>query len=246
MHLSIHTTIDSANDAAADCLANWLVAPGVRNVVVAAGNSPLELYRRIGERKLSLAHLNVFALDEYVGVPLEVPRNCANLMRRCVQQAWGVPAAQFHSISSLESDALASLREHELKIAAAGGLDAVILGLGQNGHLGFNEPGSSEDSPGRLLELEAISVEANRKWFGGAYAPAKGITVGLKTILSARRIMLLAFGSHKLAAVRAMAEGPRIAACPASFLQGHPEARVFLDTESAAGLRTLHFGQQQQ
>ncbi len=237
MNLSIHPNADQANSAATDCLANWLTLPDTRNVMVAAGNTPIELYRRIGDRGLKLSHLNVFALDEYVGVPLEEPRNCANLMRRCVEQAWNIPSAQFHTVSSLERDALASVREHERKIASAGGLDVMILGLGQNGHLGFNEPGSAEDSVGRLLDLETISIEANRKWFNGDYAPRKGVTVGLKTILAARHVLIMAHGSHKTAAVRAMIEGSRHAPCPASFLQGHPDAQVFLDEAAAA---TLH------
>lgn len=237
MNISISANADLANTAAAECLAAWLMGPGTRNVMVAAGNTPLELYRRVGERRLPLDRLAVFALDEYVGVPLDESRNCANLMRRCVQQAWGVPLAQFHAVSSLEHDALASVREHERKIATAGGLDVIILGLGQNGHLGFNEPGSAEDSTGRLLDLETISIEANRKWFGGDYAPAKGVTVGLKTILAARHVLILAFGNHKTAAVRAMVEGPRGTSCPASFLQGLPDVQVFLDVDAAAGLR---------
>ena len=236
MNTTIHSTTDPANVAATDCLAAWLTAPTTRNVMVAAGNTPIELYRRIGERGLKLSHLNVFALDEYVGVPLEEPRNCANLMRRCVQQAWGIPPAQFHTVSSLEADALASVQEHERKIAEAGGLDVIILGLGQNGHLGFNEPGSAEDSVGRLLDLESISIEANRKWFGGDYAPAKGVTVGLKTILAARHVLIMAYGLHKTAAVKAMVEGPRGSQGPASLLQGHPDTRVFLDEAAAAKL----------
>lgn len=234
MKLSIHPDAARANAAAADTLAAWLLAPDTRNVMVAAGNTPLDLYGRIGARRLSLAHLNVFALDEYVGVPLEEPRNCANLLRRSVGEAWGIPAGQFYAVSSLESDALASVQAHERRIAEEGGLDVIVLGLGQNGHLGFNEPGSAEDSVGRLLDLEAISVEANRKWFGGVYAPDKGVTVGLKTILAARHVLVLAFGPHKAAAVKAMVAGPRGEACPASFLQGHPDARVFLDEAAVA------------
>ena len=236
MKLSVHPTTDAANAAATDCLARWFTTPGRRNVMVAAGNTPIELYRRISERGLKLSHLNVFALDEYVGVPLEEPRNCANLMRRCVQQAWGIPPARFHTVSSLEQDALASVREHEGKIAAAGGLDVMILGLGQNGHLGFNEPGSAEDSAGRLLDLETISIEANRKWFGGDYAPTQGVTVGLKTILAARHVLIMAYGSHKTAAVQAMVKGPRGLQCPASLLQGHPDTRAFLDEAAAMTL----------
>src|ERR1051326_544604 len=182
MNISVHQDADTANTAATECLAGWLARPSTRNVMVAGGNTPLELYRRIAPRLLALSHLNVFALDEYVGVPLDEPRNCANLLRRSVAEAWGIPSAQFFSVSSLAAEARASVQEHERRIAKGGGLDVVVLGLGQNGHLGFNEPGSADDSIGRVLDLERSSIEANRAWFGGDYAPAQGVTVGLKTI----------------------------------------------------------------
>jgi glucosamine-6-phosphate deaminase len=235
MKLSVHRTPEDSNRAAADWFAGRLVS--ARNVMVAAGNTPLELYRLIGEHRLNLGQLNVFALDEYVGVPLDEPRNCANLLKRTVGEAWRIPPAQFHVISSVESDALRSVREHETLITRSGGLDLIVLGLGQNGHLGFNEPGSAENSVGRLLDLEPISVEANRKWFGGKYAPSKGITVGLKTILSARQVLILAYGAHKASAVQAMVEGKRGPQCPASFLQGHRDAHAFLDDVASALLK---------
>src|SRR5256885_1896687 len=114
----------------------WLTSPGVRTLMVAGGNTPLELYRRMAEQRLPLSHLTVFALDEYVGVPLEEPRNCANLLRDSVAAAWGIP--RFFAISSLEQEALASVQALERRIANAGGIDAVVLGLGPNGHLRFN------------------------------------------------------------------------------------------------------------
>jgi len=237
MNLSIHSAPQAANAAAANLLAQWLTTPGMRNVMLAAGNTPLDLYRLIGERRLSLSHLNIFALDEYVGVPLNEPRNCANLIRRTAVEPWGVPTQQYFSVSSLESNALASVQAHERRITEAGGLDLIILGLGQNGHLGFNEPGSAEDSTARVLDLDPISVEANRKWFNGEYAPSRGVTVGMRTILSARRVLVLAYGAHKTAAVETMLEGPRTPACPASLLQGHSAVTVFLDEAAAAGLK---------
>jgi len=237
MNLSIHPTPQAANAAAADCLAAWLTLPRTRNVMVAGGNSPLEVYRLLAERRLPLPHLNVFVLDEYVGVPLAEPRTCANLLRRSVVEAWGIPSSQFGTISSLEADALASVRQQERQIEERGGLDVIVLGLGQNGHLGFNEPGSAADSVARLAPLDAGSIAANRKWFAGDYAPSLGATVGLSTILAARHILLLAYGPHKVAAVKAMVEGPRSEQCPASFLQGLPEVRVFLDQAASAGLR---------
>ena len=237
MNISIHPAVSEANTAAADCLATWLTHPDTRNVMVAGGNSPLEVYRLIAKRKLTLSHLNIFALDEYVGVPLGEPRNCANLLRRSVAAAWGVSSSQFFYLSTLEADAPDSVRQHEQQIAKLGGLDVIVLGLGQNGHLGFNEPGSREDSPGRLVQLDPVSTDANRKWFSGDHGPSLGVTVGLKTILGTRHILILAYGNNKAAAVKAMIEGPRTAPCPASFLQGHPDARVFLDRAAASGLR---------
>ncbi|HWN94324.1 MAG TPA: 6-phosphogluconolactonase [Methylomirabilota bacterium] len=236
MNVSVHPTSDAANVKAAELFAQWLTTPGVRNVMLATGNTPLELYRLISERRPSLGHLNVFALDEYVGVRLDHPRNCANVLRRTAIAPWGVPAKHFFSVSSVEADALDSVQAHERRIAEAGGIDAIVLGLGQNGHLGFNEPGIVEDSVAHVQHLDTISIEANRKWFEGEYAPSRGVTVGLKTILSAQRILIMAYGMHKTAAVKAMLEGPRTIDCPGSLLQGHGNVNVFLDERAAAGL----------
>src|SRR6185503_5881910 len=121
MMISVHPDADAANAAATDCLAKWLAHSSTRNVMVAGGNTPLELYRRIANRRLALSHLTVFALDEYVGVPIDEPLNCANLLRRSVAEAWGIPHKRFFAVSSLEQDALASVQEHERRIANAGG-----------------------------------------------------------------------------------------------------------------------------
>lgn len=235
MNLHRFDTAEAANAAATELLAHWLIHDRIRTLMVAAGNTPLELYRRIAARRLKLGPLDVFALDEYVGVPVDEPRNCANLLRRSVAEAWNLPPERFHTISSDPAQALSSVRAQEQRIAIAGGLDAIVLGLGQNGHLGFNEPGSDPESTGRVLDLESISIEANRTWFGGAHAPAQGVTVGMRTILAARRVIILAYGSHKTAAVAAMTQGPVHPTCPASFLQRHPEVHAFVDV-AAAGL----------
>lgn len=237
MNLEIHPNAEAANAAAAELLADWLSRATTRNLMVAAGNTPIDLYGRIGRRRLSNPQLRVFTLDEYVGVPAEDPRNCSNLLRSAVAAAWGIPPTRFFTVSSRPEEAPASITRHERRIVDAGGLDVIVLGLGQNGHLGFNEPGSEETSIGRIVDLEPSSVEANRKWFGGKYAPSRGVTVGLRTILATRRIMVLAFGPHKATAVKAMVEGSRHAACPASFLQGHPQTWVFLDEAAASGLK---------
>jgi glucosamine-6-phosphate deaminase len=237
MKLNVHRSADEANARAAELLAEWVIAPDFKTLMVAAGNTPLDLYGRIAAKRLSLEKLKIFMLDEYVGVPLEEPRNCANLLRRSVADAWGIAADRYFTISSIEREALEAIQKHERLIHAVGGLDAVILGLGKNGHLGFNEPGSSADSIGRVVQLEKISVDANREWFKGRYAPAKGVTVGLRTILEARRVIILAFGPHKEKAVQAMIKGEPGPNCPASFLQMHPQVEVFLDESAAQSVR---------
>lgn len=235
MKIETRQTAAQATQDAAEVLCRWIADAAVSRLMVAGGNTPLPLYAAVAERQPDVSRLSVFVLDEYVGAPQSDPRICTNLLRRAVADAWGVPSDRFFGLRSEQPGAEAAVIDHERRIAEGGGLDAIILGLGKNGHLGFNEPGSEDTSTARVLDLDAISIRANGEWFGGAYAPAHGATVGLSTILSARRVMLLAFGAAKADAVRAMRSGPRSSACPASFLQDHPDVHIFLD-EAAAGL----------
>jgi glucosamine-6-phosphate deaminase len=244
MRIRVEPNAAQATTAAADWLIERLLRPETRNVMVAGGNTPLALYAEVAARKPRLHHVNVFVLDEYLGVPEHEPRSCSNLLRRAVVEAWGIPHEQYHWISSNEHAAAASIADHERAILASGGLDLVILGLGRNGHIGFNEPGSPPNAAGRIVSLSPTSVEANRQWFGGDFAPSRGVTTGMQTILSAKTILLLAFGSHKAQAVAGTIEGPQDSACPASFLQAHSDALVLLDQEAAAGLaRAFTVGQ---
>jgi glucosamine-6-phosphate deaminase len=236
MRIRVEPHSARATSAAADWLIERLLRPNTRNVMVAGGNTPLALYAEVAVRKPKLSHLSVFALDEYLGVPEYDPRTCANLLRRAVVEAWSIPHEQYRWISSNEHAAAASIAAHERAILALGGLDLVILGLGRNGHIGFNEPGSSPDAAGGVVSLSPTSVEANRQWFGGDFAPSRGVTTGMHTILSAKTILLLAFGSHKSQAVGRMIDGRMDDSCPASFLQAHSDVLVLLDEDAAAGL----------
>lgn len=236
MRVTVYPDADRASRAAAEVLAGWL--PDTHTLVVAGGNSPRTLYRLVAESRPNVAGLTVFTLDEYLGVPPEHPGTCANLLRREVADAWGVPAERFHALSSRAEDGAAGIADHERKLAAHGGIDVAVLGLGKNGHLGFNEPGSPPDAPGRVLDLTPTSVAANAEWFGGAHAPDQGVTLGLKTVLAARRVLLVAFGPAKADAVYASVVAPPSVACPGSWLRRHPDAHLFLDDAAAARLPT--------
>jgi len=234
MRVTVYPSAERASRAAGEVLADWLV--GVRTLVVAGGNSPRELYRFVATSRPAVDRLTVFTLDEYLGVPVEHPGTCANLLRREVADAWGVPADRYHSLSSRIEVAAVGIVEHERALAALGGIDVVVLGLGLNGHLGFNEPGSAPDSPGRVIDLAPTSIAANAEWFGGAYAPARGVTLGLKTLLAARRVLLVVFGPAKADAVYNTVVAVPSEACPGSWLQHHSGTHLFLDDAAAARL----------
>ena len=116
----------------------------------------------------------------------------------------------------------------------------IVLGLGRNGHLGFNEPGSEPNSVGRVLDLEPVSVEANTLWFGGDFVPSQGVTLGLRTILAARHILVVAFGSHKADVMGKAACGKEDLGCPASFLQRCHNVEFYVDAAAAKNVGT-HF-----
>ena len=238
MNVTVHRDAAEATRAAADHFEQLLHRTGTRSLMVAGGNTPLPLYAEVARRGPAFEGIEVFVLDEYVGVPLEDPGTCSNLLRSRVAEAWAIPPGRFHALSSLDADAEAAILEHERKIEAAGGIDLIVLGLGPNGHLGFNEPGSPRDSRARVLDLERSSIEANRLWFRGEHAPSRGATVGMRTIIGARSAILLAFGSAKALPVHEMVEGAVYTQCPASFLREHPDATAYLDPEAAALLES--------
>lgn len=231
MRVTVYSSPKYASYAAASKLAGWL--KDSRTLVVAGGNSPRELYRLVVGLPVSQS-LHVFTLDEYLGVPTDDPRTCANLLRREVADAWPIPPERFHALSSRIEDAEAGIVEHERQLEQCGGLDAVVLGLGRNGHLGFNEPGTSPHASGRVLNLTPTSITANAEWFDGEYAPAQGVTLGLRAILGARRVLLVAFGAIKANAVYSTVVVPPNESCPGSWLQLHPDAHLYLDEAAAA------------
>ncbi len=206
-----------------------------RTVALAAGNTPLDCYRRIAATHPALPGLHVFVLDEYLGVPASDPRTCSNLLRAEVAAPWGVTDDRFHTLPTGATHAARAIVEHESAIARRG-LDLAVLGVGRNGHVGFNEPGSEPVSQGRVVDLEPGSTDANRAWFSGDFAPSRGVTLGLATILGARRVAVLAFGEAKAAAVARMLDGRPALDSPASWLHSHADVTLFLDEAAASAL----------
>lgn len=145
-------------------------------------------------------------------------------------------------VDRLPLDPIAECDAYESKLRMAGGIDLQLLGLGQNGHIGFNEPTSSLGSRTRIKTLTPETIDVNRRFFGeGEFQPTLAITMGIGTIMESNRIVLLATGAAKAGAVVDMIEGPITASCPASILQMHPNATVILDRDAARELKDGSF-----
>lgn len=198
---------------------------------LATGSSPLPLYRAL--RGVDLARARGFALDEYAGIDHAHPESYHSVIRRDVVEPLGMDPGRVRVPDSAGADA------YDDAIAAAGGVDLQILGIGANGHIGFNEPGSGLDTRTRVVALTERTRQDNRRFFGGDVdlVPTHAVTQGLATILSARSILLIAAGRAKADAVAAAIEGPVTSECPASSLQRHPAVTYLLDAEAASGLR---------
>jgi glucosamine-6-phosphate deaminase len=185
---------------------------------------------------LDFSRVTTFNLDEYVGLSRSHPASYHAFMEQHFFSRVNIDRRRVH-LPLTEGDDLAGLCEQfERDIRAAGGLDLQLLGIGRDGHLGFNEPTSSLASRTRIKTLTSATRESNRPSFGGADVPVHVVTMGIGTILEARYCLLVADGSAKADAVARMVEGPLTAMVPASALQLHPHTTVIIDEAAAAGL----------
>lgn len=241
----IHPTADAASLALASAIADLIRerAKQGRTLVLglATGSTPVRLYRQLirmhKEEGLSFKNVVTFNLDEYFGLPRTHPESYWRFMHDQLFDHVDIPAANIHIPDGTVTRAQAFewCKKYEEAIAAAGGIDLQILGIGRTGHIGFNEPGSTRESRTRLVTLDALTRrDAARDFRGEANVPRHAITMGVGTILSARRIVLLAWGEAKASVIAKAVEAPPVETLPASFLQGHPDVRFMID-EAAAG-----------
>lgn len=224
----------------ADAIAALVRADPRAVLGLATGSTPLPVYQALRTRLagVDVSQVRGFALDEYVGLDPAHPESYRSVIAREVVQPLGLDPARVRvPDGSLEGIEHAG-DDYEAAIAAAGGVDLQLLGIGTDGHIGFNEPGSSFASLTRVKTLTAQTREDNARFFDRLDdVPRHCITQGLGTILRARHLVLLAFGSGKAEAVAGAVEGPVTASLPGSAIQLHPHATVVVDEAAASRLR---------
>ena len=201
-----------------------------------------ELVRRHREEGLDFGGLTTFNLDEYAGLDENDPRSFRAYMRKNLFEAVNLQPQRCHLPDGSADDLARACREYEERISAAGGIDLQVLGVGMTGHIGFNEPGSSLHSRTRTKALSEITRLQNASAFGGGeHVPQRAVTMGIGTILDARRCLLITTGEAKAVVVSVALEGPVTASVPASALQFHPRCDVILDEAAASRLRNVDY-----
>jgi len=208
---------------------------------LATGSTPLGLYRELirwhRDEGLDFSRVTTFNLDEYVGVPEDHPQSYRYFMQENLFRHLNIVQANTHVPDGRSLDFEASCRRYEQRIRDAGGIDLQVLGIGRDGHIAFNEPGSSLGSRTRVKSLTGETIRDNARFFGSeAQVPRLAITMGVGTILEARRCLLLATGAAKTATIRSTIEGPVTAQITASALQLHQDVIVVLDEEAGSWL----------
>lgn len=242
MEVVILGTADDVARLAADRIAALVRRRPDAVLGLATGSSPTGIYaelaRRVAGGELEMSGVRGFALDEYVGIPLDHPESYASVIAREVVGPLRLSPDRVRVPDGRAADLEAAAEDYDRAVAAAGGIDLQLLGIGANGHIGFNEPTSSFASRTRIKTLAPRTRADNARFFASPdEVPTHCLTQGLGTILEARELLLVAQGEAKAEAVAAAVEGPLTSMCPASALQLHRRAAVVVDEAAASALR---------
>lgn len=222
---------------AADLVAQALAARPESVLLLPAGATPVPLYaelvRRARAGRLDLSRAHLVQLDEILGVAADDPRGFQAFFRRHLVAPLGLEP-RFHALDGLARDPAAEIERHRRTLLRLGPADLVLLGLGSNGHVAFNEPGSALSDGARLVTLDASTRAGLAPHFPES-PPARGLTLGLAEIAAGRALVLLVTGASKAASLARVLQGGPDPACPASLLAGHANLRVLADEQALAG-----------
>lgn len=244
MEVYIKETYEELSESAAILVAQTLQFKQDAVLGLATGSTPLGVYRELirmhKEEGLDFSRVTTFNLDEYLGLPDTHPQSYRHFMEDNLFRHINIRPEKTHVPSGVVTDVEVYCELYEQQIRDAGGIDLQILGIGSDGHIAFNEPGSPLDSRTRLEQLTQQTIRDNSRFFERVEdVPTQAITMGVATILEAKKIILLATGESKADAVTGAIEGPVSSGCTASALQLHQDVTAFLDRPAASKLNRV-------
>ena len=247
MEIIIKDNEQVASEAAARAVSRLVREKPDAVLGLATGSTPLMLYKELirlhRDEGLDFSRVTTFNLDEYVGLERDHEQSYYTFMWENLFSHINIRQENVHIPDGMATDIPVFCAQYEQAIVNAGGIDLQVLGIGSDGHVGFNEPTSSFGSRTRIKTLTQQTVADNARFFGSDEnrVPHHCITMGIGTIMDARMNLMLAFGKNKADAVAAMIEGPVAAIMPASILQHHLSAKIFVDEAAAAGLKLADY-----
>lgn len=247
MEIIIKENKDLASTAAARVIARQVREKPDSVLGLATGSTPLPLYKELirmhREEGLDFSRVTTFNLDEYIGLEKEHAQSYHTFMWKNLFGEINITADKVHIPDGMTDDVMACCAAYEKTIVQAGGIDIQLLGIGSDGHVGFNEPTSSFASRTRIKTLTQQTVIDNARFFGGdeSQVPRHCITMGIGTIMDARMNLLLGFGEGKADALTDTIEGPVSSMVPASILQHHRSAKLFIDEDAASKLKLADY-----
>lgn len=241
IHWTVYPNHHEASLAVADTISAVLIEKTACVLGLATGSTPLEVYaelaRRHREEALDFGKATTVNLDEYIGLPPGHPQSYVHYMHEHLFRHINIDRDRTHLPNVHAADLSESANDFERLVESTGGVDLQLLGIGTNGHIGFNEPGAEEDSVTRVVDLAPGTIHSNSRFFESeSDVPRRAITMGIATILRAQKIVLLATGDSKAEAVAEAINGPISRDNPASFLQTHANVHFVLDSAAAVGL----------
>ncbi|KPU27374.1 glucosamine-6-phosphate deaminase [Caloranaerobacter sp. TR13] len=224
---------------AANIVASQIILKPDSVIGLATGDTPKGMYRELirlyNNGDIDFANIKTFNLDEYYGLPKENPQSYHYYMMENLFNHVNIKKENIHIPNGMTESIEKECEEYEKKIQQAGGIDLQVLGIGRNGHIGFNEPDLKFEAKTHLVELDEDTIKANSRFFNSIQeVPTKAISMGIKTIMHARKILLLASGKEKAEAIYKAVKGKIIPEVPASVLQLHPDVIVIADKEAAS------------
>ena len=235
--LEVLSDAEAVGARVADIIRSFLESSAAPVLGLATGATFDPVYWHLRERyragTVSFAQATSFNLDEYVGLDPEHPSSFHAQMRRALFDYVDIRRERASIPKGAATDIAGEASRYEAAIEASGGIGLQLLGIGRNGHVGFNEPGSEANSRTRAVRLSPSTRDANRTNFPDRHVPERAITMGIGTIMDARQIVLVATGSAKRAALTAALNAPVSTDCPASFLRRHPNLHIIADREAA-------------
>jgi len=244
--LSVFRDAHAASESAADSVANTLQNKTDAAITFPTGTTPLAMFDILAARaargEIDFSGVSIFFLDEFVGATDEDPNSFTRWLTEVLFNRVGIKPDQLHALPVTADDLLASAAKFDEAISACGGLDLAVLGLGPNGHVGYNEPGSGVDSRTRVVTLTPESRDqASAYWEGSLPIPDQAMTMGVGTLLESKQIVLLVTGEAKAGILRRTLEEPITTDVPASLLRiAGPRLTIIVDEAAASELSTAH------